>query len=75
MDSKKRSWMKSITWRLVGIIVLGLISYWSTGNLKEMTQITLLFNGIRLILYYYHERVWNRIDYGRIPPSKEDWAI
>lgn len=75
MDTKKRSWIKSITWRLVGIVVLGLISYFATGDLKEMTQITLWFNSIRLVLYYYHERIWNKIDYGKIPSSKEDWAI
>jgi uncharacterized membrane protein len=75
MDSKKRSWMKSITWRIVGIIVLGIISYFATSNIKEMTQITLVFNGIRLNLYYYHERIWNRIEYGRIASTNEDWTI
>ena len=61
MDTKKRSWAKSITWRVIGIILLGLISYLITGNWKEMTTITVLFHGIRMIMYYYHERLWERV--------------
>ncbi len=65
MDTKKRSWTKSIVWRLIGILLLGSISYLITGDLKEMTWITGLFHSIRLILYYYHERAWERISWGR----------
>ncbi|RLC91273.1 MAG: hypothetical protein DRI77_14010 [Chloroflexi bacterium] len=66
MDTKKRSWAKSIVWRLIGIVLLGLISYLITGDLTEMTLITVLFHSIRLVLYYYHERAWERIAWGRV---------
>lgn len=66
MDTKIRSWVKSIVWRIIGIIVLGFIAYFVTDNWKEMTIITALFHGIRVIMYYYHERLWNRISWGRI---------
>jgi uncharacterized membrane protein len=66
MDTRKRSWTKSIVWRLIGILLLGLIAYLITGDLAEMTLITLLFHSIRLVLYYYHERAWERISWGRV---------
>ena len=66
MDTKKRSWAKSITWRVVGIILLGLITYLITRNWKAMTTITVLFHCIRVILYYYHERIWGRISWGKL---------
>ena len=66
MDTKKRSVVKSITWRVIGVIILGIISYLITGNWKEMTIITLLFHGIRLIMYYYHERLWERVSWGKL---------
>ena len=66
MDTKKRSWAKSIAWRIIGIALLGLIAYLITGDWKEMSLITILFHGIRVILYYYHERAWERISWGRI---------
>ena len=65
MDTKKRSWTKSIVWRVIGIVLLGVISYLITGNRKEMTSITVLFHGIRVIMYYYHERLWERVSWGR----------
>ena len=66
MDSKKRSWVKAITWRMVGIVLLGSISYLVTGDWKEMSAITLLFHGIQTVLYYFHERWWERISWGRV---------
>jgi len=57
--------MKSLVWRLIGIFVLGAISYAITGDWKKMTLITMLFHSIRVVLYYYHERVWERISWGR----------
>ena len=65
MDSRKRSVVKSITWRVIGVILLGIISYLITGNWKQMTIITILFHGIRLVMYYYHERLWERISWGK----------
>lgn len=66
MDTKLRSWIKSIVWRIIGIFILGVIVYFITGSLKEMTIITLLFHGIRVILYYFHERIWEKITWGKI---------
>jgi uncharacterized membrane protein len=65
MDTRKRSWVKSVTWRAVGLVILGGIAYAVTGDLGAMTIITLLFHGVRLILYYWHERLWERISWGK----------
>ena len=66
MDTKKRSVVKSIVWRVIGIVLLGVIAYWITGDWKEMSMITVLFHTIRLVLYYYHERLWERISWGKL---------
>lgn len=66
MDTKMRSWMKSIVWRVIGIILLAAISYIITNDWKMMTIITIIFHGIRVILYYYHERFWEHISWGRL---------
>ena len=66
MDTSKRSILKSITWRIVGIVILGLIAYEMTKDVKAMTGITLVFNVVRFVLYYGHERLWERIKWGRM---------
>lgn len=66
-DTRKRAWVKSFLWRAIGIVILGLISWLVTDSWKEMSMITVLFHGIRVILYYFHERVWDKIEWGRTP--------
>jgi uncharacterized membrane protein len=67
--------MKSITWRVIGIVLLGLISYLITEDWKEMAIITVIFHGIRVVLYYYHERVWERVSWGRVKHPLADLPV
>ncbi len=64
-DTPKRSLVKSITWRIIGIIILGLISWYITKDLETATIVTVVFHLIRFILYYFHERIWERINWGQ----------
>jgi uncharacterized membrane protein len=86
MDTKARSCVKSIVWRIIGILLLGSIAYAITGNWKEMTIITVLFHTIRVVLYYCHERFWEGVSWGRLrhplselpvkeKPTPEDFKI
>jgi len=51
-------------WRLIGIFVLGTITWLITKNIEATTIITLVFHSTNFILYYYHERYWEKIDWG-----------
>jgi len=75
MDTKARSWAKSIVWRIIGIVLLGGIAYAITGNWKEMTIITVLFHTIRMVLYYCHERIWERVHWGRLRHPLSDLPV
>lgn len=75
VDTRLRSWVKSITWRLIGIVILGALVWLFTQDWKETTLITITFHAIRLVLYYYHERAWERIDWGRKTPKPQDYSI
>ena len=75
MDTRRRSWVKSLTWRAFGVALLGLISLLITKDWKQMTVITGLFHGIRLILYYYHERVWERVSWGKVKHPLEELPV
>ncbi len=66
MSTQKRSFVKATTWRLVAIIVLAIVSYVVTGKWEEVTAITLLYHSIQIAAYYFHERVWERISWGKI---------
>ena len=66
MDTKRRAWIKSLSWRAVGIIILTSIAYAYTGSWKETGWITIIFHSSRLVLYYWHERIWERVRWGRL---------
>lgn len=65
-ESHLRSWAKSVTWRLIGILILGFISYVVTHDWNKTTCITVIFHAIRLVLYYFHERVWLQVRWGNV---------
>ena len=65
IESRTRSWVKSIVWRIIGIFLLGAIAYAVTGNWEQVSIITLIFHTVRIVLYYVHERIWDRVSWGR----------
>ncbi len=66
MSTKKRSFVKSTSWRLVAIIVLAIVAYFITGEWEQVTAITFLYHGIQVAVYYLHERMWERISWGHV---------
>jgi len=66
-ETKKRSIVKSITWRIVCIIVSFLTAYVLTSKLDIAAAIGTVYNVATMILYYFHERVWNRIKWATQP--------
>jgi len=67
--------VKSITWRIIGVFLLGGITWWITHDWKEMTLITVLFHSIRMVMYYFHERIWLRVKWGRIAHPLESLEV
>ncbi len=65
MESRARSLVKSISWRLVGIVMQAAITYGFTRSWGDTLGITSIFQTLRFVLYYVHERMWDRILWGR----------
>ena len=64
-ETKKRSLAKTISWRLTGSGATFLIAWFITGNLMMAGPIALVQLVTNTILYYLHERVWNKIGWGK----------
>ena len=56
---------KSVTWRLLISINNFLIPYLTTGSWKQAAAFLGIATVINVILYYFHKRVWNLIDWGK----------
>lgn len=64
-ESNGRSLAKTISWRFLATITTALLVYIFTGKL----EIALAVGGIevllKLILYFFHERTWNKVSFGK----------
>ena len=60
-ETRKRSITKSVTRRIICIIVSILTAFLLTGKWDISVAIGTVYNAITMILYYFHERVWNRV--------------
>ena len=58
METKLRSAVKSIVWRITGVIILAAITYLYTQDWMQTGLVALLHHGIFLVVYYLHERAW-----------------
>ena len=54
------SLLKTISWRVVGTIDTITISYIITGEIKSALSIGSIEVVSKMILYYFHERIWTR---------------
>ncbi|NJB36132.1 MULTISPECIES: DUF2061 domain-containing protein [Flavobacteriaceae] len=64
-ESPKRSIAKSISWRIVGTIDTVIISWIVTGTLTLAFSIGLIELVTKMVLYFFHERIWNSISWGK----------
>ncbi|MBT3016155.1 MAG: DUF2061 domain-containing protein [Candidatus Thiodiazotropha sp. (ex Lucina aurantia)] len=64
-DRPIRSLAKAVSWRVTGSIDTILLSWFFTGSLTTAAAIGLTEVVTKMVLYYLHERIWNRIPLGR----------
>ena len=63
-DSRVRHIAKAITWRLVGTLDTVLLSWLITGSGVTGLKIGIAEVVTKMILYYFHERIWFKFNLG-----------
>jgi uncharacterized membrane protein len=74
VDAPYRSLFKAISWRATGTIDTIVVSLVVTRHLGVALSIGSIELFTKLALYYLHERVWNRLAFGRTR-IKDDYQI
>ena len=69
MDTHSRSFAKALSWRVTGTIDTMIISLVVTGSIKLAAAIGMTEVVTKSLLYYFHERAWLKIPYGRKTPA------
>jgi uncharacterized membrane protein len=64
-DTSTRSIVKAISWRFIGSLDTIIISYVVVGNLNIAFSIGGIELVTKMILYFFHERIWNLLKWGK----------
>ena len=70
MESHYRSIAKAITWRAGGTVVTFAVAWTLSRDLGLSAGIGVLDTVIKIGAFYFHERLWNRISFGKIKPPE-----
>ncbi|MBF0619994.1 MAG: DUF2061 domain-containing protein [Candidatus Omnitrophica bacterium] len=72
IEQRWRSLTKAASWRITGTLDTMIVSWIITRQVKVAISIGCVEVFTKMILYYFHERAWNKINAGR---AKEDYQI
>jgi len=61
LESQVRSASKSVIWRLMGVLILAIVTYAYTRQWIQTGLITIIHHGIFLGVFYFHERLWLKV--------------
>lgn len=63
-ETKARSILKSISWRILATLNGWIVAYIFLHNIFSSLKIAIVGNITGFVLYYIHERIWNKIKKG-----------
>lgn len=74
-ETPLRSILKTISWRVIGTLDTVLLSWFITGTLTLAFSIGLVELFSKLILYFFHERGWSTVQWGKKRNGRGDKAV
>ena len=66
MESHLRSIFKAVSWRAGGTVVTFLTAWLILGHLDDAVKIGVFDTLLKIGVFYIHERLWNRLSYGKL---------
>lgn len=69
MESRTRSLLKAISWRITATLTTMIIAYVITGKLDTAIAIGSIEFVLKFVIYYLHERAWLKVRLGRPQPA------
>jgi uncharacterized membrane protein len=70
MDSNVRSIAKAVSYRILGSLSTAIIYFSFSGRAKEAVGVGFVDLVVKILLYYFHERLWNLVSFGRQRPPE-----
>ncbi len=65
-ETPARSVVKALSWRILATLTTGLLVWVFTGRWDVAFAVGAMEMLAKLLLYFVHERIWNRLSFGRL---------
>ena len=66
MTNSIRKLVKSLVWRISAFLVLTIVSFFVTRSVEAASTVAVFYTAIQVLLYYFHEKIWERIRWGKL---------
>lgn len=73
--SHGKSFLKGVSWRVFGTLDTFMIALFFTGKLFAASQIAALEVITKIVLYYFHERVWEHVMWGKLDCTPHETTV
>ncbi|MBI3313631.1 MAG: DUF2061 domain-containing protein [Candidatus Omnitrophica bacterium] len=71
METRWRSVLKALSWRFLATFITAGIVWALTGEGKFAATVGILDTSVKLVVYFFHERIWLRVPFGKTKPEYE----
>ena len=65
LETKFRTIAKAITWQVLGLATTGALAWLHTGSVQDAITFALSTAAIGMTFFVVHERMWDRVTWGR----------
>ncbi len=65
-NTPKRVLVKATSWEIFSTSLTAIISYPFTDNICSSIELALWCLIIKIVFYYYHDRLWHQISWGKV---------
>ena len=69
-ETSTRSVVKALSWRAVATVTTAGLVFAFTGRFDLALTVGLFEAVTKMALYFVHERVWNKLEFGRKPVGR-----
>jgi len=74
-ERRYRSLVKAASWRFLGTLDTIAVSWLLTGRFRTAVSIGGVEVFTKMLIYYLHERAWNRIKLGKVERVEPEYHI
>lgn len=62
--TRKRHLAKAVSYRILGTLTTMFTAYFITGDVMSGLKIGIIETGLKIAIFYAHERAWLKFEYG-----------